>query len=190
MDERMNKARKALKYAAYYGFAQKLPYSESPTGSLARKVRHWCASGLFDFAGENLNINAGAAFGSGKGVSVGHRSDIGLDCRIMGSARIGDDVMMGPRCLLISTDHHFADATRPMNQQGLTQDRPIVIDDDVWLGAGVIVLRGVHIGTGAIVAAGAVVTKDVPAYAIVGGNPAKLIKYRDGAPIEAPTQSA
>ncbi len=54
----------------------------------------------------------------------------------------------------------------------------IVVDDDVWLGCGAIVLSGVHIGQGAVVAAGAVVTKDVPPYAIVGGVPAKVIRYR------------
>lgn len=54
----------------------------------------------------------------------------------------------------------------------------IIVDDDVWLGQGAIVLSGVHIGQGAVVAAGAVVTKDVPPYAIVGGVPAKVIKYR------------
>lgn len=54
----------------------------------------------------------------------------------------------------------------------------IIVDDDVWIGYGVTVLSGVHIGQGAVIAAGAVVTKDVPAYAIVGGVPAKLIKYR------------
>jgi serine acetyltransferase len=54
----------------------------------------------------------------------------------------------------------------------------IVIDDDVWIGYGVTILSGVHIGQGAVVAAGAVVTKDVPPYAIVGGVPAKIIKYR------------
>jgi maltose O-acetyltransferase len=65
-----------------------------------------------------------------------------------------------------------------MNKQGIDVERPIVIDDDVWIGARVIILPGVHIGTGAVIGAGAVVTKDVPAYAVVGGNPARVIKMR------------
>ena len=65
-----------------------------------------------------------------------------------------------------------------MCQQGYYEEKPIVIGDDVWIGGHVIVLPGVHIGTGAIVGAGAVVTKDVPDYAVVGGNPARIIKSR------------
>jgi maltose O-acetyltransferase len=64
-----------------------------------------------------------------------------------------------------------------MCEQGFYEEKPVVIDD-VWIGGHVIILPGVHIGKGAIVGAGAVVTKDVPEYAIVGGSPAKVIKYR------------
>ena len=68
----------------------------------------------------------------------------------------------------------------PMCEQGYQDEKPIIIGDDVWIGGHVIVLPGVHVGNGAILAAGAVVTKDVPEYAIVGGNPARVIKYRNG----------
>jgi maltose O-acetyltransferase len=65
-----------------------------------------------------------------------------------------------------------------MNQQGFSQERPVVIGDDVWIGGQVIILPGVKVGSHSIIGAGSVVTKDVPQYAVVGGNPAKVIKFR------------
>lgn len=91
--------------------------------------------------------------------------------------KIGDFVMIGPYCLFASVHHEFDDHKRPMIFQK-PRILPIVIEDDVWIGAKATVLGGVRIGRGAIVAAGAVVTKDVEAYSIVGGVPAKHIKYR------------
>lgn len=66
-----------------------------------------------------------------------------------------------------------------MRLQGDSEPKPIVIGDDVWIGARSIILKGVHIGKGAVIAAGAVVSRDVPEYAIVGGVPARVIKYRE-----------
>ena len=79
---------------------------------------------------------------------------------------------------MYSRNHAFDRIDIPMCEQGYLPEKTIVISDDVWIGGHVIILPGVHIGNGAIVGAGAVVTKDVPQYAIVGGNPAKVIKYR------------
>lgn len=90
---------------------------------------------------------------------------------------VGNYVMIGPRCFFTSVQHSFADHKIPMIFQPV-QTSEIVIEDDVWIGANVTVLGGVHIGRGAVIAAGAVVNKDVPAYGIVGGVPAKLIKHR------------
>ena len=66
-----------------------------------------------------------------------------------------------------------------MNAQGFREEKPIVISDDVWIGAQVIILAGVTLGRGAVVGAGAVVAKDVPAYAVAAGNPAVIIRYRN-----------
>lgn len=90
---------------------------------------------------------------------------------------VGDYVMIGPKCLFASVHHSFSDAQIPMIFQPVAMHE-IVIEDDVWIGANVTILGGVRVGRGAVVAAGAVVNKDVPPYAIVGGVPAKLIKYR------------
>jgi acetyltransferase-like isoleucine patch superfamily enzyme len=91
--------------------------------------------------------------------------------------KIGNFVMIGPRCLFATVHHGFDDWKSPMIFQP-AEEKPITIEDDVWIGANVTVLGGVTIGRGAVVAAGAVVSKNVEAYAIVGGVPAKLIRYR------------
>ena len=87
--------------------------------------------------------------------------------------------MMGPHCTIYIRNHAFDRLDIPMCEQGFQSEKPIVIGNDVWIGGHVIILPGVQIGNGAIVGAGAVVTKNVPDYAIVGGNPARIIRYRN-----------
>jgi len=93
------------------------------------------------------------------------------------SLTIGDGVTFGPCSMVIDNNHRFDDPHVSVMDQGLSGS-PIVIEDYVWVGGHAVILPGVHIGKGAIVAAGAVVTKDVPAYSIVGGVPAKVIGKR------------
>lgn len=174
---------RALRLVAYYGLADKLPYSPTPVlGGVGRVLRRRVSRGLFDSAGRGINVEHGAWFGSGRGVRIGAGSGIGLDCVIMGPVTLGENVMMGPRCLLVSWGHVTEDLDVPMSQQGMTEPRPIVIDDDVWIGGHVVVLPGVRIGTGAIIAAGSVVTSDVPPFAVVGGNPARILRHRSPHP--------
>jgi len=96
---------------------------------------------------------------------------------------IGDNVMFGPNVTIRGGNHAYHIIGKLMTEYKQSDklpndDVPVIIDQDVWVGTGAIILKGVHIGRGAIVAAGAVVTKSIPPYAIVGGNPAKIIKYR------------
>jgi acetyltransferase-like isoleucine patch superfamily enzyme len=84
--------------------------------------------------------------------------------------------MIGPFCYLTDGDHGTA-AGRPVQDQPM-ETSPVVLEDDVWLGAGVIILRGVRVGQGAIVGAGAVVTRDVPPGTVVAGVPAKPLRGR------------
>jgi acetyltransferase-like isoleucine patch superfamily enzyme len=101
--------------------------------------------------------------------------------RGQGGITIGNRVYTSPLVQLLAVNHVYADPTRPMIEQGITAEG-IVVEDDVWIGAGAIITDGVHIGQGAVIAAGAVVTKDVPAYSVVGGVPAKPL------PTSVPTQ--
>uniref|UniRef100_UPI00313FFBA6 DapH/DapD/GlmU-related protein n=1 Tax=uncultured Nitrospira sp. TaxID=157176 RepID=UPI00313FFBA6 len=91
---------------------------------------------------------------------------------------IGDDVMMGPRVTIYGRDHCFDSIDVSMMDQGMGKYERIVIEDDVWIGANAIILKGVRIGKGTIVGAGAVVTKEVPPYSVVVGNPARVVRTR------------
>lgn len=95
-----------------------------------------------------------------------------------GGVEIKKNTRIGTRTTIFSTDHEFKDSKVPIKDQGLISGK-VVIGEDVWIGANVVILKGVNIGNGAIVAAGAVVNEDVPANAIVGGVPAKILKYRE-----------
>ena len=111
----------------------------------------------------------------GKDSLIGEYSVI----RGQGGVEIGDRVYTSPFTQIISVNHVFDDPNRPFVEQGITAEG-IVIEDDVWLGAGAVITDGVRVGKGAVVAAGAVVTKDVPPHTVVGGLPAKPIKTIDG----------
>src|SRR6185437_9532866 len=106
-------------------------------------------------------------------------SNIGAYCYIgcAGLIRIGSNVLMSPRVSLYAENHNFSDPTRPMKEQGVTRE-PIVIEDDCWIASHSVVLAGVTIGRGSIVAAGSVVTKSMPPYSIIAGVPARVIKSR------------
>jgi acetyltransferase-like isoleucine patch superfamily enzyme len=90
---------------------------------------------------------------------------------------IGNDVLIAAYCFIVDFNHAFTDKNKRIIKQGYVA-APIVIEDDVWIGAHVMILPGVHIGKGAVVGAGSVVTKNVKAYQVVAGNPAKVIKKR------------
>lgn len=105
---------------------------------------------------------------------IGSYSVIGVNEQII----IGKNVMIADAATIRDTDHNIERTDIPMQLQGMTT-QPVTIEDDVWLGHGVSVLKGVRIGKGAVIAAGAVVTQDIPAGAIAGGIPAKILKMRN-----------
>jgi len=112
-------------------------------------------------------------------IRIGDRSSVNPFCLLsgFGGLTIGSDVRIGSHCVILSSSHRFNDLHRTIREQGVDRQRT-VLEDDVWLGAGVTILGGVSVGTGSIVAAGAVVTKDVPARSIVAGVPARVIRPR------------
>ncbi|MGD9050033.1 MAG: acyltransferase, partial [Anaerolineae bacterium] len=115
------------------------------------------------------------------GIRIGRDSLIGEFnvLRGQGGITIGDRVYTSPLVQLAAVDHVFADPARPFVEQGITA-QGIVVEDDVWIGAGAVVTDGVRIGCGAVVAAGAVVTQDVPPHTVVAGVPARVVKEITG----------
>ena len=133
--------------------------------------------------GKDTNIHPTALIREGGFVTIGNHCLINHNNLIQagksknGSITIGDYVHTGANVMMIAFNHGFYTRDIPTKQQDYLE-APIVIGNDVWIGGGAIILAGVTIGKGAVIAAGAVVNRDVPEYAIVGGVPAKVLKYR------------
>jgi len=158
-------------YVLYYCVANWLSYWVPGSRQLRPLLAHSFASGI----SRRAVLNRFASFR--RDLSLGARGSIGERCWIGSGTSIGDRVRMGPGCRLITGDH-------PVPPDGETFDvmkpvvRPITVEDDCFIGAGVILLPGVSVGRGATIGAGSVVTRDVPPGAIVAGNPARLIRER------------
>ncbi|HEY52210.1 MAG TPA: acyltransferase [Caldilineae bacterium] len=117
----------------------------------------------------------------GGAITIGRNTHIQARCNLtaaLGGIHIGDNVQLAPNCALYSYQHGFSDPAIPISKQPITSKGDILIEDDAWLGVGVIVLDGVTIGRGAIIGAGAVVTESIPPMAIAVGSPARVVGRR------------
>jgi acetyltransferase-like isoleucine patch superfamily enzyme len=114
------------------------------------------------------------------GKNFSANSNVMLNARGKGRIAIGDNVLIGPNVVLRSNNHVFEKADALINDQGMAEGT-IVIGNDVWIASNAVILQNVSIGDGAVVAAGAVVTKDVVPYTVVGGVPARMISARQAA---------
>lgn len=164
--------------ALYYGLARYLPFSVRPYSFGARWIRYQVCRHMFHSCGVNVNVERGALINSGAEIDIGDNSGIGLNAFILGPVVIGRDVAMGPGCTILGMNHNTTRTDIPMIRQGFHPEVAPVVEDDVWIGANVTILPGKRIGTGSIVAAGAVVTRDVLPFTVVGGNPARVIARR------------
>ena len=167
---------RAFAILTYDLIAVHLPASHQKWSFGAKRLRAFCARHMLTSCGENVNVERHARFG--RGVTLGDRSGIGINASIGEQTHIGSDVMMGPDCVIYTRNHRFDRLDIPRREQGYGPVEPVEIGDDCWIGGRVTILPGVHVGNGAVIAAGAVVTKDVPPYAVVGGVPAKIIYNR------------
>lgn len=176
---------KKIYLVLYYGFARHLPKSTCPIlGTMSMRIRRCLCSRLFGkdtfHQCERLVVEQGAYFGNGRGFLVGNYVGIGKNFKSLNREVVIDDyLIMGEDVLFLGGGHIYHDVDTPMGEQENLPSTPLHIAGDVWIGARVIVLPGCRrIGHGSIIGAGSVVTKDVPDWAIMGGNPAKVIKYR------------
>lgn len=161
----------------YNLFARHLPRSNVRYHLFSKVIRAFVVKRLLRKTGSKVNIEPKVFFYNMSESEIGDYSGIGMNSSI-GTIRIGRNVMIGERLIAISNNHAFNDKHKPIVEQGFQEDRPIAIEDDVWIGARVILLPGICIGKGSVVGAGSVVTKDIPEYSIVAGNPATVLKSR------------
>lgn len=148
------------------------------------KINALCKSGVI--IGDNVTIKAGSSIDCsgvlsniGNGISIGDRVGISENCfiQVRGFVSIENDVIIGPNVKIFSENHKFDDTITPIRLQGVDR-KGVKITKGSWIGSNAIILDGVTIGKNSVVAAGSVVTKNTPDYSVVGGNPAKIIRYQ------------
>lgn len=150
---------------------------------LYRRVKMYALKPLFKSYGKNFKFDPFGQY-SFNNISVGNDVYIGPGaCLLAGASaiEIGNKVMFGPNVTVVGGDHNTSVIGKYMfdvKEKLPGDDLPVYIHDDVWIGAGAIILKGVTINTGSLIAAGAIVKEDVPKYAIVAGVPAKVIRMR------------
>ncbi|WP_269799260.1 acyltransferase [Idiomarina sp. X4] len=151
----------------------------SNSNSLFSKFRIFLLRRMGAEIGIHCSVLKNVEISNPRNLLVGDCSGLGarntINCQ--GKVVIGERVLMGPEVMIFTATHVWNDEIKTFYKQGIETSR-VDIGDDSWIGARAIILPGVKIGRGAVVAAGAVVTSDVPSYAIVGGVPARIIKHK------------
>ncbi|MEO2072882.1 MAG: acyltransferase [Zunongwangia sp.] len=146
-----------------------------PYAILTPKIRRLLVNIFVDKCGEKLRVKRNADISMF--IEIGDYSELGTNCIIQSNTFIGNYVIMGPGVKIYTKNHGFSNLNVPIALQPIKK-KEVYIGNDVWLGANVIITPGVKIGNHVVIAAGSVVTKDVPDYSIYGGVPARLIKNR------------
>jgi len=128
------------------------------------------------YMGDDSTIEDFTTINNGVGdIWIGDRTRIGLGCTLIGPVKIGNDVRLAQNIVMSGLKHKYEDISMPISEQGVTMNI-IVIEDETWIGANCVVLPGVTIGRHSVVAAGSIVRRNVPAYSVVSGNPARVMK--------------
>ena len=157
----------------YIVLAKNLPQSSHVR--LFGKIRCFFARMIIDSCGKNVNIEKGATIRPG--LKIGDGSGVGINSEIYGDVTIGNNVMMGPEVVIYTTNHKHELSEIPFGRQGFDEVKSVVIGNTVWIGRRVMFMAGSGCGDNVIIAAGSVVTKKFPSNVIIGGVPAKIVKY-------------
>lgn len=173
--------RRTLALAVYYGFAWFLPGAPVPGFRASYAIRRPLVRAFVDECGAGVEVKAKAYFGRGSGIRLGDRCRIGKGCVLNPNVWVGADALLAMEVMVLTMEHETTSRGVPIRDQGYRPtEGPVVIGEDVLVGARSIILPGVRIGRGAVVGAGSVVTRDVDEFAIVAGNPARVIGSRGG----------
>jgi len=166
---------KKFYFLVYLLFFKNTPEDYRPYSLFFPKVRQWLVSHYLQSCGKKLRVKKGAEISPNS--RVGFHSELGTRCLIQANVTLGDHVIMGPDVKIYSRNHKSERIDIPIQKQG-KHFLETHIGNDVWIGANAIITAGVRVGNHVIIAAGAVVSKDVADYQVVGGVPAKVIKTR------------
>ena len=129
--------------------------------------------------GERSTVEDFCTLNNGVGdITVGSFSRVGIGSVVIGPVSVGNQVIIAQHVVISGLNHTYESVDLPIRQQPVVS-QPVVIEDECWIGSNAVITAGVRIGKHAVVAAGSIVTKNVPAYTVVAGNPARIIKYYD-----------
>jgi maltose O-acetyltransferase len=161
------------------------PKSSGRLGQFLGRLRGRALKPLFKKMGKNVNIGRFCSFFNTKEIEFDDNSGVGNNSNISGPIKIGKNTIIAYSFLAITQNHKFNDLAVPIGNQGYKDPKPIIIEENCWIGARVIVLPGVKIARGTVVGAGSVVRDNTQSDSIVFGNPAKFVRKR-GKPKSSP----
>lgn len=166
-----------IKLILYYLIVSKLPHSR--LSMLFNKIRCWYVCSILKIMKKNSNnyFEYGVYIADATKLSIGEHCHVNENVFIQG-ANIGNYVMIAPNVAILNSTHNYDNKNIPMIMQGSEENLNPTIEDDVWIGRNVVIMPGVTLGKGSVIAAGAVVTKEVEPFCVVAGVPAKIIKRR------------
>ena len=162
-------------YFFYIAFFRFTPEDYRPYSLGFPLLRRFLVSQFAAHCGQQVRVKHNADISPG--IKVGNHSELGTHCLIHANVEIGDYVIMGPNVKIYSRNHIIDDLEVPMALQGKATKKTH-IGNDIWIGANVVILAGTQVGSHSVIAAGSIVTTNVPEYAVVGGNPARIIRDR------------